>query len=122
MNNLYAHVGVRLKIRRRELGLTQKEVAKHIGVTYQQLQKYESGKSRVDSDRLFELARILKVDIEYFFVTAEGATAKGQAKTQPEVLDNMTCSIISDLNKLGPKVKQPLANFLRELTHAMEVD
>ncbi|MCH2546513.1 MAG: helix-turn-helix domain-containing protein [Alphaproteobacteria bacterium] len=122
MNNLYAHVGMRLKIRRRELGLTQKEVAAHIGVAYQQLQKYESGKSRVDSERLFELAHFLKVDIEYFFDASGRHASEQQIKNQPDVLDNMTCSIISDLNKLGPKVKQPLANFLRELTRALEVD
>ncbi len=49
------------------LGLTQQELADLIGVTYQQAHKYERGVNRISSGRLFEIARVLGVDVGYFF-------------------------------------------------------
>lgn len=61
------HVGQRMKERRRELDISQQEISEILGVSYQQLQKYESGSNRVSAGRLFLLAYILKVDISHFF-------------------------------------------------------
>ncbi len=61
------HVGARLRDRRAELGLTQASVAKAVGIRFQQIQKYERGANRVSASRLWELARVLDVGIDYFF-------------------------------------------------------
>ncbi|WP_409455671.1 helix-turn-helix domain-containing protein [Paracoccus sp. (in: a-proteobacteria)] len=60
-------IGEAIRHRRRELGLTQQDVAKHIGVTYQQVQKYECAQTRVSASTLGDIADLLHTDIEYFF-------------------------------------------------------
>lgn len=64
-------IGMRLKERRRLLGLSQTTIGMAIGVTYQLVQKYEKGATRIYSSRLYEIAQFLAVPIEYFF--PEGA-------------------------------------------------
>ncbi len=61
------HVGARLRQRRVLLGLSQEKLAGAIGLTFQQLQKYESGANRVSSSRLYQLAGLLGVAVPYFF-------------------------------------------------------
>lgn len=71
-------VGRHLRRRRLELGLSQQRLAQAIGVTFQQIQKYEHGTNRVVASRLYDLAKVLHVDVEYFFADAalEAARAK----------------------------------------------
>ena len=64
-------IGARIRRRRQELGLSQTELAKELGVTFQQVQKYESGFNRVCAARLFEIARVLCVPILAFYPEAE---------------------------------------------------
>src|SRR6202011_3479100 len=61
------HVGGRIRERRMMLGLTQKQLAEMIGVTYQQAHKYERGMNRVSAGRLFKIGRVLNVPVGYFF-------------------------------------------------------
>ena len=61
------HVGARIRRRRVLLGLSQEKLAQAIGLTFQQLQKYESGANRVSSSRLYQLANLLGVPISFFF-------------------------------------------------------
>jgi len=62
-----AYVGERIRARRTSLGLTQEHLANALQISYQQVQKYETGANRVSAGRLFELARILETDIGFFF-------------------------------------------------------
>lgn len=66
-NPIDVYVGTRIRQRRTLLGLTQEKLAKAIGLTFQQIQKYERGANRVGSSRLFDLARVLDVPVSYFF-------------------------------------------------------
>ena len=61
------HVGNRIKGRRLEVRMTQTELANHLGVTFQQIQKYEGAANRVGAARLYEIATVLGTDIAYFF-------------------------------------------------------
>ncbi|PZP84787.1 MAG: transcriptional regulator [Azospirillum brasilense] len=61
------HVGRRLRLKRTILGLSQEAVGKEIGVTFQQIQKYERGINRMGASRLYDFARALRVPISYFF-------------------------------------------------------
>jgi transcriptional regulator with XRE-family HTH domain len=67
------HVGKRVKLRRTLLHISQEQLASDIGVTFQQVQKYESGHNRVSASRLFDISRVLNCPISYFFedITAE---------------------------------------------------
>jgi transcriptional regulator with XRE-family HTH domain len=62
-----AHVGGRLRARRREVGLSQDALGRLVGVTFSQVQKYENGSNRIGSGRLYQLADLLSVRIEFFF-------------------------------------------------------
>lgn len=67
-----AHVGKRLKLRRTMMGLSQEAVAKAVGITFQQVQKYEKGANAMNANRLFEFARFMNVPVAYFFEGIEG--------------------------------------------------
>ena len=72
------HVGKRLKIRRSLLGLSQEKLAEAIGLTFQQIQKYERGLNRISAGRLFELSKILEVPIPYFYEGLRGRGSEDQ--------------------------------------------
>jgi transcriptional regulator with XRE-family HTH domain len=61
------HVGRRIRLRRRAEGLSQERLADGLGLTFQQVQKYERGANRVGSSRIYDLSRVLDVPITYFF-------------------------------------------------------
>ncbi len=91
-NPIDVHVGARLRARRTLLGLSQTVVANSIDLTFQQLQKYEKGANRISGSSLYDLSRILDVDIDYFFDEMDQATQKAspaqishrKAKAPPE--------------------------------------
>ena len=61
------HVGQRMRQRRSLLGMNQSAVGEAVGLTFQQIQKYERGSNRIGSSRLFEFAKVLGVPVSYFF-------------------------------------------------------
>ena len=63
-----AHVGRRVRDRRAGLGLTQEHLANALNISYQQVQKYETGANRVSAGRLYEISKILQSDISQFFI------------------------------------------------------
>ena len=69
-----AQVGSRLRARRMALGMSQANLADAIGLTFQQIQKYEKGKNRIGAGRLYQIAEVLKVDPEFFFESEIGKT------------------------------------------------
>lgn len=78
------HVGHRVRTRREALHMSQDTLAAKLGVTFQQLQKYENGRNRVSAGRLFDLAAALETNIQYFFQGFHGAgkAARGLAETE----------------------------------------
>ena len=74
------HVGTRIKLRRQILGINQTELAQAIGVTFQQVQKYQSGFNRVSSSRLYDIAKVLNTPLSSFF---EGAGELNKERTTP---------------------------------------
>jgi len=66
-NPIDRHVGLRIRLRRKELGVSQERLADSIGLTFQQVQKYERAANRVSASKLWEMARVLKTSIAYFY-------------------------------------------------------
>ncbi len=66
-NPMDVHVGARVRLRRMLLGMSQEKLGEHLGLTFQQVQKYEKGVNRIDASRLFDLARVLGVPIQFFY-------------------------------------------------------
>ena len=61
------YVGARLRIRRKMMGLSQTQVADALGITFQQIQKYERGANRISASKLYEIAKTLQVPVSFFF-------------------------------------------------------
>ncbi len=93
------HVGKRLYRRRRMLGLTQEQLARCIGIRFQQIQKYECGLNRVNASRLFQLAGALKVSPDYFFEGLSEAplTRVGVPNVGAVAVDLLNCDETLDL-------------------------
>ena len=77
------HVGSRIRLRRTLLGMSQERLGEALGLTFQQVQKYERGVNRVSASRLFDLSRVLDVPISFFFDDMPDALAAAYG-TQPQ--------------------------------------
>lgn len=84
------HVGGRVRMRRKLLGVSQDQLADSLGLTFQQVQKYERGANRISASKLFRIAEILSVDVSYFFDglpdPIEGAGPDGAVAHAHEVM------------------------------------
>ncbi|MBX3516155.1 MAG: helix-turn-helix domain-containing protein [Rhodospirillales bacterium] len=97
-NPIDVHVGSRVRLRRTLLGLSQERLGEAVGLTFQQIQKYERGANRIGASRLFEFSRILDVPVSFFFddmsekfrgmepVAAGGMADQPQATLEPDPL------------------------------------
>jgi transcriptional regulator with XRE-family HTH domain len=83
-NPVDVHVGKRIRIRRLLLGMNQETLANALGLTFQQVQKYEHGANRVSASRLSAMAEILGAPISYFFGDLPAANVKVSAKERAE--------------------------------------
>jgi transcriptional regulator with XRE-family HTH domain len=84
------HVGTRIRLRRTLMGMSQERLGEALGLTFQQVQKYERGVNRVGASRLFDLSRVLDVPISFFFddmpetlATSYGAQASAVRPSRP---------------------------------------
>lgn len=128
-NPIDVHVGSRIRLRRTLLGMSQQKLGEAIGLTFQQVQKYERGTNRVGSSRMFELARVLDVPVSYFFEEMGADTAArgrqhalGFATEAPEPggADPMTKRETLELVRAYYKITDPkVRKRLFEMTKAL---
>jgi|JI6StandDraft_1071083.scaffolds.fasta_scaffold00116_62 transcriptional regulator with XRE-family HTH domain len=110
------HVGRKLRWRRQELNLSQQELADRLGVTFQQIQKYERGANRVSAGRLFDLAQALETRIAYFYdgldVVSAAAARRGAAEDAAEFtgqLDRESVDLLIAFQKIeDPEVRKSI--------------
>jgi transcriptional regulator with XRE-family HTH domain len=120
------HVGGRIRMRRILLGLSQEVVASQLGISFQQLQKYESGANRISASRLYDVAHFLNVPVAYFFdempdevryadvlneassssAAREEAGDKQSAATQAVMQNRTTLDLIRDFYRIGSAHQQ----------------
>ena len=72
-NPVDIHVGSRVRLRRMLLGMSQEKLGERLGLTFQQVQKYEKGVNRIGASRLFDLSQVLQVPIQFFYEEAPGS-------------------------------------------------
>jgi transcriptional regulator with XRE-family HTH domain len=129
------HVGRRLRERRTLLGMSQERLAELLGVTYQQVQKYERGANRIGSSRLHDIARYLDVPVAWFFAgldepesrvpgLAEGPAAftfDAPAPSQPPPRE--TAELVRAFTAIRePEVRRRLVDLVRTLAAASRRD
>src|SRR5271168_387189 len=83
-NPIDKHVGSRVRMRRMMLGMSQEKLGDALGLTFQQVQKYEKGTNRIGASRLQQIAQILQVPVAFFFEGAPGAQIIGRGKGPAE--------------------------------------
>ncbi|PSH68298.1 transcriptional regulator [Phyllobacterium brassicacearum] len=75
-NPVDVHVGARIRLRRNMIGLSQEKLGESLGITFQQIQKYEKGMNRVGASRLQAIGNILNVPVTFFFDDMPGQSDK----------------------------------------------
>jgi transcriptional regulator with XRE-family HTH domain len=83
-NPIDVQVGNRVRIRRMLIGMSQERLGDLLGLTFQQIQKYEKGVNRIGAGRLFEMARILNVPIDFFYEGMEAQASGQPGLSEPE--------------------------------------
>ncbi len=91
------YVGSRLRLRRILVGFSQEKLAEHLGLTFQQIQKYEKGTNRVSASRLYQVANVLSVPVQYFFdgIPGQDAPMKPTDPEAPESHSELTSFLSS---------------------------
>jgi transcriptional regulator with XRE-family HTH domain len=106
-NPIDRHVGTRLRMRRVQAGLSQEKLGEALGITFQQVQKYEKGTNRIGASRLQLAAKVLNVPVNFFF---EGSDAG--AELQPELADSGPDDSVASFARTAEGV-QLISAFLR---------
>lgn len=123
-NPVDLHVGARIRMRRRILGVSQERLAEDLGLTFQQVQKYERGANRVSASKLYEIAKSLQSPVDYFFEGLEDTTSGGMAERgEPFVQDLLMTSEGLELATLFPRIdRQRVRRRILELVRSMAAE
>jgi transcriptional regulator with XRE-family HTH domain len=121
------HVGSRVRMRRTLLGMSQEKLGKALGLTFQQVQKYERGANRIGSSRLFKLSRILDVPVGFFFddmAEGSGRRARGMSESNPASYDpeqltkRETLELVRAYYRIrDPKIRKRTFELVKSIAH-----
>ncbi len=119
------YVGGRVRLRRMMLGMSQDKLGEALGLTFQQIQKYEKGINRIGASRIFQIAQILSVPIQFLYDDYAGVTAPGFSEDRVEdsfmsLLNTpegvQLCRYFSAIS--DPKVKKRVLDLVRSLAES----
>lgn len=111
-NPIDAQVGNRVRLRRMLIGMSQERLGELLGLTFQQVQKYEKGVNRIGAGRLFEVSRILGVPIDYFYEGVNGQHAPGahghnNGQAAPPIMEFVSSGEGLQLSLAFMRIKDP---------------
>ena len=118
------HVGQRIRARRRTLGLSQTALGKAVGVSFKQIQKYESGTNRIGAGRLYEISLALKMEIEALFEGAPLSSSKARRGSALQAItdggiDRESERLIAAYYTIGDRqMRQHFLNLLRTISES----
>jgi transcriptional regulator with XRE-family HTH domain len=126
-NPVDTHVGSRVRLRRMLLGMSQERLGESMGLTFQQVQKYEKGVNRIGASRLFQISKILDVPVQFFFEEAPhiGDAHSGRGMAEPEseafILEFLNSREGLELNRAfvkiaDGKVRKSVVDLVRALS------
>lgn len=118
-----AHVGARVRLQRTLRGMSQEKLGEALGLTFQQVQKYERGSNRIGAGRLHEIATVLDVPVEFFYegVGANGPLTAGlaeePAKSEFQVMNRReTLELVRAYYRIGdPKVRRRIVDLIKSV-------
>ena len=110
-NPIDVHVGSRVRLRRMLIGMSQEKLGEQLGLTFQQVQKYEKGSNRIGASRLYQIAQILGVPVQFFYDDMGTTSVSGQAFADGEAGENVMDFVSSSeglaLNRAYAKITEP---------------
>ena len=113
------HVGSRLRLRRNELGMSQGDLAAVLGLTYQQVHKYEYASDRISARRLYQISRALGVEVPFFYEGYEDpGVPSGFAELLPAAIesDSLTIRLVDAFQAIdNPELRRRLLDLARTL-------
>jgi transcriptional regulator with XRE-family HTH domain len=130
-NFVDVHVGRRVRLRRKEMGITQQCLAVSIGLTFQQIQKYERGANRISASKLYEIAHVVSVPMGYFFLGLDDPVSLGDdvdinpwASMIEDLLAEPNGKVLAEafLSIRSSKVRRELADFARIVAARDDLD
>ncbi len=109
------HVGKRIRERRVKMGLTQQDLVEALEISYQQLQKYETGANRIGAGRLYEIAMRLGVNVSYFF---EGLDPESErAPMEHGGRERSTIDLVRDFSGISdPGIRSTVSGLVRSIS------
>lgn len=119
-----AYVGSRVRMQRNLLGMSQEKLADQLGITFQQVQKYEKGANRIGASRLYAISKILRVEISYFFDNYDDADSDlaglEQQGEHTEVAQFLVSreglALVRAFSKIGnPKIRRSFVELAKTL-------
>jgi len=124
------HVGKRVRIRRRLLDMSQTDLGDAVGLTFQQIQKYERGANRISASVLFRLSEILDVPVAFFFDdmpdSIAGASSSGTIEDAPDLAvfnsDDAREMVRAYFKIEDPKVRRTMFDLAKSLARAQSAD
>jgi len=129
-NPIDVHVGNRVRLQRMLIGISQEKLGERLGLTFQQVQKYEKGINRIGASRLFELSRVLGVPVQFFYEDAPASSSGSAQHSMPPGMaerssDSHVFEFLSsreglELNRAfsrisDPKVRKSVLDLVRSL-------
>ncbi len=119
------HVGAQVRLRRRMLGVSQEKLADQLGLTFQQVQKYERGHNRVSASKLFQIAQALETDVAHFFrgigTSSDSPAAKGERDAFSEFLAAPEgLELVQSWPKVPAKARRKILGLVRVLAGGEE--
>ena len=126
-NPIDIHVGSRVRLRRMMLGMSQEKLGEQLGITFQQIQKYEKGTNRIGASRLQHIARVLSAPVSFFFEDAPGSPSESpnvaESPSTNYVVDFLSSSEGIQLNKAFVRINDAkLRRKIIDLVRAMAGD
>ncbi|MGH6871657.1 MAG: helix-turn-helix domain-containing protein [Rhizomicrobium sp.] len=109
-NPIDAQVGNRVRLRRMLIGMSQEKLGEALGLTFQQVQKYEKGVNRIGAGRLFQVARILGVPVTYFYEDVpreHGAPGFSESPANPPVIEFLASADGLHLSLAFMRIREP---------------
>ncbi|TGY88193.1 XRE family transcriptional regulator [Marinicauda algicola] len=120
------HIGKQLRVARQMIGLSQTALGEAVGVTFQQIQKYERGTNRIPASRLHVFADTLQVPMSFFFDGAQRTGRKADAAAAssfgdyPNLKADVAQEVLQSLNTMSPKVRYNIIETIRTVAQERE--
>ncbi|KXJ56545.1 MAG: transcriptional regulator [Thalassospira sp. Nap_22] len=126
-NPIDVHVGSRVRLRRTLLGMSQEKLGDALGLTFQQIQKYERGANRVGASRLYDISRALEVPVSFFFddmpaeiVGNKPTSAEAAAVDNIDLTSRANLELIRNLERLPHVIAKDLREMIGRLARGVE--